>query len=118
METYRRRVNGVMKNWSKTPNVTLLEALKKIVEATDKWRSCRPGVEVTRSIMESMFFLLTTCNQVGNVDLDKMLMEICEEKRAYDFKEVPDDLVWSFIIFQSEPHVSYRSPQRPLEFKP
>lgn len=116
LETYRRRVNGILKG--KTPNVTLLQAAKKIIEAADKWRSCRPESDVARSIMESVFFLLAACNQIGNFNLDKMLKEICEEKKACDFNELPDDLVWSFIIYESKPHTPYRSPQRPLEFKP
>jgi len=120
LEGHKHRVKDIMKvnGWQKTPNVTLLEAVKKIIEATDKWRSCYPPVEVTKSITESVFFLLATCNEIGDFDLDKILEETCEAYKSYDFKDVPDDIIWSFITYQSEPHTPYRSPNRPREFKP
>jgi len=111
LENCKLRVQKIMEknNWSKTPNVTLLEATKKIIEATDKWRRCHTSKEVTKSIIESVFFLLATCTKLeeNSSDLDAMLTEICKEKKNYTFSEVPDDLIWSFIIYASEPHIPY-----------
>lgn len=102
--------------WSKTPNVTLLEAARKIIEATDKWRRCYPSKEVVESIVESMFYLLATCHVLDGdgIDLDKTFTQVCREKKNFGFKGVPDDVIWSFIIYSSEPHVPYRMP-KPLE---
>jgi len=114
LEGFKARINNIIRanKWCKTPNVTLLEASKKIIEAIDKWRRCRPSNEVTKSIIESVFFLLATCSNLeeNSSDLDKTLRQICKEKKNYDFKEVPDDLIWSFIIYESEPHFPYRKP--------
>jgi len=115
LENYKLRVQKIMEknNWSKTPNVILLEAARKIIDATDKWRRCHKTEEVTKSIMESVFFLLATCTKLekNSSDLDAMLTEICKEKKNYSFSEVPDDLIWSFIIYASEPHMPYRFPR-------
>jgi hypothetical protein len=46
-----------------------------------------------------------------------MLTKICEEKKNYRFLEAPDDLIWSFIIYTSEPHIPYRKPGK-LETTP
>jgi len=116
LENCKLRVQKIMEknNWSKTPNVILLEAARKIIDATDKWRRCHKTEEVTKSIMESVFFLLATCTKLekNSSDLDAMLTEICKEKKNYTFSEVPDDLIWSFIIYASEPHFPYRVPRK------
>jgi len=122
LEDYKARVQQIIKKnkWSKTPNVTLLEAAKKIIDATDKWRRCHKTEEVTKSIMESVFFLLATCAKLeeNSSDLDAMLTEICKEKKNYSVSEVPDDIIWSFIIYASEPHVPYRTPRQTLSSRP
>jgi len=95
--------------WSQTPNVTLLEAARNIIKATDKWRRCHPNEEVIQEILESIFFLVSTCVKLGNnVDLDKLFEQICKSKETFAFEGVPDDLVWSFILFATEPHFAYR----------
>ena len=115
LEDYKARLQKIIEKnkWSKTPNVTLLEAAKKIIDATDKWRRCHTSKEVTKSIIESVFFLLATCAKLeeNSFDLDKILTKICKEKKNYSFSEVPDDLIWSFIIYASEPHMPYRFPR-------
>jgi len=103
-------VRRIMKKnkWSQTPNVTLLESVKRILNATDKWRRNRPTTAVVEDILESVFFLLSTCvNLDHNVDLDELFMSICARKENFSFKDVPDDLVWSFLIFETEPHIDY-----------
>ena len=122
LENYKLRVQKIMEknNWAKTPNVTLLEAARKIIDATDKWRRCHKTEEVAKSIMESVFFLLATCAKLeeNSLDLDAMLTEICKEKKNYSFSEVPDDLIWSFIIYASEPHVPYQMPRETVKAMP
>jgi len=101
-------------HWSKTPNVTLLESAKKIINATDKWRRNHPTEEVVKEILESIFFLLATCVRLdSNVDLDQLLREVCRSKESFSFQGVPDDLVWSFILFETEPHVDYSQRREP-----
>jgi len=105
-------VRRIMKKnkWSQTPNVTLLESLKKILAATDKWRRNRPTGTIVEDILESIFFLLAACAQLDhNVDLDSLFMFICKCKEDFSFKG-PDDLVWSFLAFQTEPHIDYHKP--------
>jgi len=119
LQQYMDKIKAIARKnkWSKTPNVTLLEAARKIIEATDKWRRCYPSREVVESIMESMFYLLATCQKIegDDVNLDELFTQICKEKKNnFGFKEVPDDVIWSFIIYSSEPHVPYRMP-KPLE---
>jgi len=99
----------VKKNkWSQTPNVTLLESVKKILKATDKWRRKYPNREVVEDILESVFFLLSTCASLDhNVNLDSLLLSICEGKENFSFKDMPDDLVWTFLIYETVPHIDY-----------
>jgi len=94
--------------WSKTANVTLLESAKRILNATDKWRRNHPAEEVAHEILESIFFLLATCVKLDHdLDLDKLFSEVCRSKESFSFEGVPDDLVWSFIIYETEPHTDY-----------
>jgi len=99
----------VKKNkWTQTPNVTLLESLKKILSATDKWRRKHPNREVVEDILESVFFLLSTCSNLDHdVNLDSLLLSICEGKENFSFKDVPADLVWTFVIYETVPHIDY-----------
>lgn len=108
-----RRI-GEQNHWSKTPNVTLLESAKKIIVATDKWRRKHPTEEVVQEILESVFFLLATCAKLNsNIDLDKLFREVCRSKENFSFQGAPDDIVWSFILFETEPHVDYSQRREP-----
>lgn len=106
-------VRRIMKKnkWSHTPNVTLLESAKKVLSATDKWRRNHPTDEVVEEILQSVFFLLSTCAKLdSNVDLDEVFKKVCESKETFSFNGTPEDLVWSFILFATEPHIDYRKP--------
>ena len=108
-------VRRIMKKnkWSQTPNVTLLESAKKVLNATDKWRREYPTEDVVVEILEGVFFLLSTCAKLDpNMDLDKIFARVCESKESFSFEGVPADLVWSFILYATEPHVNYRGPKR------
>jgi len=99
--------------WSQTPNVTLLESAKKILKATDKWRRNHSTEEVMEEILESVFFLLSTCAKLdSDIDIDKLFDRVCKSKENFSFDGIPDDLVWSFILFETEPHVDYRTPHQ------
>lgn len=112
-ETMVRRIAEKNK-WSKTANVTLLESVKKIINVTDKWRRKHPSKEVVQEILESVFFLLATCTQLNhNLDLDETFTQLCKSKESFRFDGVPDDLVWSFILFETEPHVDYSQRREP-----
>jgi len=100
--------------WTQTPNVTLLEALRKILGATDKWRRKHPAKEVIEDLCGSIFFLLATCTKLDhNTDLDEDFQNVCRSLRSFSFKGVPNDLVWSFIMYSTEPHVNYSQRREP-----
>jgi len=106
-------VKQIMKKnkWTQTPNVTLLESAKKMLSATEKWRRNHPTIEIAEEIGESVFFLLCTCVKLDpNIDLDKLFDRVCESKESFSFDGVPDDLVWTFILYETEPHIDYRKP--------
>jgi len=111
LKQYANMIAGIARNnkWSKTPNVTLLESAKHVLNATDKWRRNHPTEAVVEEIVESIFFLLATCVKLDhNIDLDKLFNQVCKAKEGFAFEGVPDDLVWSFILYETEPHVDYR----------
>jgi len=112
LRDYEAEIKSIVEknNWTQTPNVTLLEAIRKILAATDKWRRKHSSKEVAEDILESVFFLLSTCVKLDhNMDLDKLFNRVCESKENFSF-EAPDDLVWSFLLFETEPHIDYRKP--------
>jgi len=112
LEDYRRQIRKIIKanSWKKTPNVTLLESIKKIIEATDKWRRMYPNEVIVRNIVESIFYLIATTELLDGQDfnLDQIMSSIIGEKKYYDFTDKPDDIVWSFIAYESKPHIPYR----------
>lgn len=110
LKKFEAAVRKIMEEnkWFQTPNVTLLESAKKVLSATDKWRRNHPTEEVVEEILESMFFLLSTCVRLDpNVDLDELFGRVCKCKESFSFDGVPDDIVWSFILFETEPHIDY-----------
>lgn len=113
LKRFETTVRNIMKKnkWSQTPNVTLLESAKKVLSATDKWRRNHPTEEVIEEILESVFFLLSACAELDHhIDLDKLFTQVCEAKGNFSFEGLPDDLVWSFILFETEPHIDYHKP--------
>lgn len=109
LEEYKSWIQKIVdeNSWSKTPNVTFLEALRRIIEATDGWRRNAEAKTVVEKCLEAVFYLLATCVKLDpGLDLDSLLTRICETKKDYTFTDLPDDLVWSFIIYSTEPHFS------------
>lgn len=117
LRDYETEIRNIVEknNWTQTPNVTLLEAIRKILGATDKWRRKHSSEEVVEDILGSIFFLLATCTKLDhNLDLDEQLQEVYKSAESLSFKDVPKDLVWSFIMFSTEPHVDYSQRREPI----
>jgi len=107
LKEYEARIKRIVEKneWSQTPNVTLLESARKVLNSTDRWRRDHPKQEVVREILEAVFFLLATSAKLNhNIDLDEMFTEVCKSKDRHIFSGVPNDLVWSFILYSTEPH--------------
>jgi len=114
LNEYEGEIKKIAEKWVQTPNVTLLEAVRKILGATDKWRRNHPADEVVEDVLGSIFFLLVTCTKLEHdVNLDEEFSKVCDSMESFSFKDVPKDLVWSFIMYSAEPHVDYSQRREP-----
>jgi len=102
---YEARIKKMVEPSSQTVNVTSLAAIKEILKAVDKWRRLAPDDEVAEGLLQSIFLILATCSKLNHKNSDLTLKKICKSQETLALlKDKPNDVIWSFLIYESPPH--------------